>query len=56
MQDKRNSLYAGSLVWDEWRKICSKLMKHPEVFDIKLVPDRASEAYAIMKRGEKEND
>lgn len=53
MQDKRNSLYANSPIWDEWRKICSKLKKHPEIFNMKLVPERVSEAYAIMKRGEK---
>lgn len=54
MQDKRNSLSANSPIWNEWRKVCSKLKKHPEIFNMKLVPECASEAYAIMKRGEKE--
>lgn len=56
MQDKRNSLCAGSSIWNEWNKICSKLKKHPECFNIKLVPERSSVAYEIMKRGEKDND
>ena len=50
MQDKKNSLYANSPVWDEWREICSKLKKHPEVYDIKLVPKRETEAYENMKK------
>lgn len=54
MEGKRNSLYFNSPVWNEWNKVCSKLKKHPEIFNMKLVPERASEAYAIMKRGEKE--
>lgn len=56
MQDKRNSLYVNSPVWNEWRKVCSKLKKHPEIFSMKIVPERASIEYEIMKRGEKDND
>lgn len=50
MQDKRNSLYYNSPICNEWRKICSKLKKHPEIFNMKIVPKRETEAYEIMKK------